>query len=159
MGFVAREGYDQWTALCQRITDEKWRRLEDNVRIQMLWLTAQLVSVKAKKIESLLSALLRTVGGGQPATGIPIEHLRTATHIATMFAGATGAANPNRTWLLSVPHTCAQLCYHYLRILQEPLPADLRSIIIKFVLDLFNDNVISSTDTALPYHSSCYVHQ
>jgi hypothetical protein len=136
----AREGYDHWTALCQRMVDEKWRKLEDNVRIQILWITSELVRVKAKKVESVLYSLLRSIGSGHPTTVLPTEHIRTAASILAMFSNSTGN-NPNRQWLLLPPHPCVQIWYHYLRLLQEPLPPDLRTNVIKFILDLFNDMV------------------
>ena len=35
---------------------------------------------------------------------------------------------------MSQPHGAAQLCYHLLRLLQEPLAADLRNTIIKYTV-------------------------
>lgn len=66
---VITDGYGFFTCMLVKIVDELYAKLLDSVKIQVLWVTKEMLSVLAIGFDELLVALLRQIVGGDFSEG------------------------------------------------------------------------------------------
>lgn len=66
---VITDGYSYFTSMITRIVDELYVKLVDSAKIQLIWLTREMINVLAVGFDGLLVALLRQIVGGDFSEG------------------------------------------------------------------------------------------
>nr|XP_017227735.1 PREDICTED: integrator complex subunit 3 homolog [Daucus carota subsp. sativus]XP_017227736.1 PREDICTED: integrator complex subunit 3 homolog [Daucus carota subsp. sativus]XP_017227737.1 PREDICTED: integrator complex subunit 3 homolog [Daucus carota subsp. sativus]XP_017227738.1 PREDICTED: integrator complex subunit 3 homolog [Daucus carota subsp. sativus] len=61
---IVTDGYAFFTNTLVRIVDELYEKLVDSVRVQLIWITLEMIDVSAIGFQGLLVALLRQIVGG-----------------------------------------------------------------------------------------------
>lgn len=70
--FTQKDGFEHAASLILKFCDhERWKRLADSTRVQVVFVASELAKLKAKKAEAVVSLLLRQIPSGTVAQ----EHL------------------------------------------------------------------------------------
>nr|CAG4640665.1 EOG090X0205 [Eulimnadia texana] len=116
--FVSRDGLSLVLNHVTQVVSEKFQRLQDPVRIQLLWLLKELVRANVTNTDLLAWTILRQVAGGD----VSPRNLWLAENLLDLFAD-------QRLWLDKYPFLVASVVYTYLRLMEDhmsPLLAALR---------------------------------
>ncbi|XP_004241533.1 uncharacterized protein [Solanum lycopersicum] len=66
---IVIDGYDLFTCMLVKIVDELYVKLVDSVKIQLIWVTKEMLNVLAIGFDKLMVALLRQIVGGDFSEG------------------------------------------------------------------------------------------
>ncbi|CAL4137794.1 unnamed protein product, partial [Meganyctiphanes norvegica] len=118
-------------ALIHQIIGERYSRLTDAVRKQLLWLVKELVKTGVNNVEGVVWCLLRQIAGGD----ISPKNLWLAETLVDVLI-------ENRPWLDKFPVIVASVAYTYLRIIEDhfhPNNVKLRQKEVSFVIGLLKE--------------------
>nr|XP_018909585.1 PREDICTED: integrator complex subunit 3 [Bemisia tabaci] len=110
---------------------ERWSRLQDRVRAQLLWLIRELVRNAVPGTDTLCWNILRHAASGD----ISPRNLFLVEHLLDIF-------QENRPWLEKYPLLLASVVYSYLRFIEDhfnPGLTTLRQKEISFIVPLLRD--------------------
>ncbi|XP_076035638.1 integrator complex subunit 3 isoform X2 [Oratosquilla oratoria] len=94
--------------LIHQIIGERFSRLQDGVRRQLLWLVKELVKSGVNNVEGVVWCLLRQIAGGD----VSPKNVWLAESLVDIL-------RENRPWLDKFPVIVASVAYTYLRILED----------------------------------------
>ncbi|XP_066967974.1 integrator complex subunit 3 [Macrobrachium rosenbergii] len=117
--------------LIHQIIGERFSRLSDNTRRQLLWLVRELVKTGINNVEGVVWCLLRQIAGGD----VSQRNVWLAESLVDIL-------RENRPWLDKFPIIVASVAYTYLRILEDhhgPQFASLRQKEVVFVVGLLRE--------------------
>ncbi|XP_071498846.1 integrator complex subunit 3-like [Diadema antillarum] len=105
---ITRDGFGLvWSRLNQLVI-EKYTKLQENIRTQVVWLARELVKNSVVNADQVISSLIRQIAGGD----ISPKNVWLAESMLDLFT-------ENRTWLDKHPTLLAMVLYTYLRIIED----------------------------------------
>ncbi|KAK8749550.1 hypothetical protein OTU49_015426 [Cherax quadricarinatus] len=117
--------------LIHQIIGERFSRLSESTRRQLLWLVRELVKTGINNVEGVVWCLLRQIAGGD----VSQKNIWLAESLVDIL-------RENRPWLDKFPVIVASVTYTYLRILEDhhaPQFASLRQKEVHFVVGLLRE--------------------
>lgn len=117
--------------LIHQIIGERFSRLSESTRRQLLWLVRELVKTGINNVEGVVWCLLRQIAGGD----VSPKNVWLAESLVDIL-------RENRPWLDKFPVIVASVAYTYLRILEDhhgPQFAGLRQKEVTFVVGLLRE--------------------
>lgn len=117
--------------LIHQIIGERFSRLSESTRRQLLWLVRELVKTGINNVEGVVWCLLRQIAGGD----VSPKNVWLAESLVDIL-------RENRPWLDKFPVIVASVTYTYLRILEDhsgPQFAGLRQKEVAFVVGLLRE--------------------
>lgn len=139
---IARDGLVLAQHHLTQLVAERWSRLTDGVRAQLLWLVREMIKNGVSGVESLLWNTMRHMAGGD----VTPRNLNLVETILDMLI-------ENRTWLEKIPLIVATSVYAFLRLIEDhmsPALANLQRKEINFTVSLlrerFNDCLMIGRD-------------
>ncbi|GJP80895.1 hypothetical protein CLOP_g11093 [Closterium sp. NIES-67] len=105
---VTRDHHASLLVTLQRLTTEKWGKLQEHVRAQIIWVLRQLVHLAVQEAEALFLCLFRQVSGGDLSVG--------NVWLARQLLDVLRA---NTQWLYTLPNLLALSLYTFLRLLPD----------------------------------------
>ncbi|KAG7161495.1 Integrator complex subunit 3-like [Homarus americanus] len=117
--------------LIHQIIGERFSRLSESTRRQLLWLVRELVKTGINNVEGVVWCLLRQIAGGD----VSQKNIWLAESLVDIL-------RENRPWLDKFPVIVASVSYTYLRILEDhhaPQFASLRQKEVNFVVGLLRE--------------------
>lgn len=114
-----------------RLVLEKFLKLKESVRSQVLWFTKEMIKNAVPNIDGLCWILMRQIAGGD----VNQKNLWLADSLMDIFA-------ESRAWLEKYPFLLASVVYTYLRVIEDHAHANLsalRSKEVNFVVGLIRD--------------------
>lgn len=139
---VARDGLVLAQHHLTQLVAERWTRLTDVVRSQLIWVVREMIRNGVAGVESLLWNAMRHMAGGD----VTQRNLTLVEAILDMLI-------ENRTWLDKIPLIVATSVYAFLRLIEDhmsPALANLQKKEIAFTVSLlrekFNDCLMIGRD-------------
>ena len=139
---AAKDGLQYVLTELQRIVSDKWLKVKDSVRTQVIWMIKELIRNHVATIDGVIWTLMRQVAGGD----VSHKNLGLADSLMDVFS-------EHRAWLEKYPFLYASVVYTYLRIIEDhahPNLAALREKEVAFVITLirerFNDVLMIGRD-------------
>nr|CAG4651625.1 EOG090X0205 [Triops cancriformis] len=114
---VSRDGYSPLINHATQLIVEKYIRLLETPRVQLLWLVKELVRNSAVGTDGLVWNLMRQVAGGD----VTPKNLWLADNLIDVFL-------EHRTWLDKYPILIASVVYTYLRLLEDHVAPGLAAL-------------------------------
>jgi hypothetical protein len=114
LAYVVRDGYALLSGLLCRLINERYPRLLEGPRSQLLWLIRELTRVEATDLSEVVAALFRHLPSFDPA--------QRSVWLAEQL---TSLLEQNRPWLQARPPLVALVVYALLRCLSEQTPGSL----------------------------------
>ncbi|CAI5476693.1 unnamed protein product [Closterium sp. Yama58-4] len=105
---VTRDHHTSLLATLQRLASDKWSKLQDHVRSQVIWILRQLVQQAVQEAETLFLCLFRQVSGGDLSVG----NVWLARQLLDVL-------RTNTQWLYTLPSLLALSLYTFLRLLPD----------------------------------------
>lgn len=106
---IVTDGYSSFVSLVIKIVNELYSKLVESVKIQLVWLTKEMIHVSAVGIDGLLVSLLRQIVGGDSSEG----NLWLCFELVSLFSA-------NWVWFLDEePMVLASALFTYLRLLAD----------------------------------------
>lgn len=115
--YITRDGLSLIISRLIGIVTDKLSKLLDTVRIQVLWLSGELLKNSTPGVEGLCQALLRQISGGDNS----VSNVWLAENVL-------GLLNSNRAWLERNPMLLATAVYTFLRLLEDHEAAPLKNL-------------------------------
>nr|CAG4641495.1 EOG090X0205 [Eurycercus lamellatus] len=135
LSFVSRDGLALVLSHLTQLVVERFPRLQDSVRSQLMWLIKELVRANVTGTDMLIWNLMRQIAGGDVAA----RNLWLADSLMDLLVDQRG-------WLDKFPFLIASAVYTYLRLIEDhlnPAHAVIRQKEINFCISLlrekFND--------------------
>lgn len=129
--FVARDGMHCILNELNRLVLEKYLKLKDDVRKQLLWFTREMIKNQVQNVDGLCWNLMRQIGGGD----LSQKNLWLADTMMDIYM-------ENRAWLEKYQFLLASVVYTYLRIIEDHAHANLsllRTKEVNFVVSIIRD--------------------
>ncbi|XP_068694256.1 integrator complex subunit 3-like isoform X2 [Montipora capricornis] len=129
--YITRDGLSLIITRLIVIVTDKLSKLLDTVRIQVLWVSGELLKNSTPGVEGLCQALLRQISGG--------DNSQSNVWLAE---NVLGLLNSNRFWLERNPVLLATAVYTFLRLLEDHEAApfkNLRQMEIEFCVSLLRE--------------------
>ncbi|XP_050547062.1 integrator complex subunit 3-like isoform X1 [Daktulosphaira vitifoliae] len=137
---LSRDGLQSVIAHLQQFTLEKWSRLLDNPRKQLLWLVREMVRNNIAGVDNLCWNLMRNAAGGDvsPSNVALIEYF-------------LDLYQDHRKWLERFPWLIASVVYSFLRFIEDhsnliPLRNKEVAFTISLLRDRFTDCLVIGRD-------------
>ncbi|XP_025077829.1 integrator complex subunit 3-like [Pomacea canaliculata] len=105
---VSRDGLSCVLSKAYQLVFDKWPRISETSRAQLVWLTREMVKDSMTGVDTLCLGLLRQIIGGD----ISAKNIWLAESMLDIFV-------ENRPWLDKVPQLLATVVYTYLRIIVD----------------------------------------
>ncbi|XP_067057405.1 integrator complex subunit 3-like isoform X2 [Acropora muricata] len=115
--YITRDGLSLIISRLIGIVTDKLSKLLDTVRIQVIWLSGELLKNSTPGVEGLCQALLRQISGGDNS----VSNVWLAENVL-------GLLNSNRAWLERNPMLLATAVYTFLRLLEDHEAAPLKNL-------------------------------
>lgn len=131
---VNRDGLNLITNNLSILVCEKYQKLSDVARRQLLWLLRELVKNQVNNADSVMFNCLRQASGGD----ISIKNL-------TLVEGLLDIFIEFRLWLDKFPFLISTVIFSYVRLIEDHMPAhlaQLRAKEVKFVIQLIRERFI-----------------
>ncbi|XP_065837157.1 integrator complex subunit 3-like isoform X2 [Oscarella lobularis] len=126
LAFVTRDGLGLVVNCLEFIVMEKFRRMREMTKQQILWIVNEMVRNRFAGVERVCIALLKQIEGGNTMPG----NVRLADSVLRVF-------RDNREWLESLPRIVCFAVYTYLRLIQDhssPALTSLRNAEVDFCI-------------------------
>lgn len=108
MNLVCRDGFNTALTRINQIIFEKWLKLRDTSRTQVLWLCRELVKNSVIGADSVVTSLMRQVAGGD----ITPKNIWLTESLLDILS-------ENRSWLDKYPQLLSMCVYTYLRVMVD----------------------------------------
>lgn len=138
----AKDGLQYVLSELTRIVDNKYLKVKETVRTQIVWLMKEMIRNQVTAIDGVCWILMRQIAGGD----VSQRNLWLADSLMDIFA-------ENRAWLEKYPFLLASVVYTFLRIIEDhshPNLAALRekevSFVVSLIRDKFNDVLVIGRD-------------
>jgi len=128
---VARDGQQFILAEVTRLVLDKYLKLKESARQQLLWLTREMIKNQVQNIDGICWNLMRQIAGGD----VSQRNLWLADSLMDIYT-------EHRAWLEKYPFLLASVVYTYLRVIEDHAHANLatlRNKEVKFVVGLIRD--------------------
>lgn len=129
---LTRDGLKFITGNWSFLVAEKYHKLTDIARRQLLWLLRELVKNQVSHVENFMWNMLRQASGGD----ISQKNL-------ALIEGLLDILIEHRSWLEKQTMLFRAVVYTYVRLLEDhksPMLVNLRNKEIKFIISLIRDN-------------------
>ncbi|XP_038068017.1 integrator complex subunit 3-like isoform X1 [Patiria miniata] len=128
LALISRDGLSvAWTKLNQIVVD-KYTKLQDGVRTQLVWVTKEMVKNSVTGVVNVCSSLIKQIAGGD----IHPKNVWLAEAMLDLFT-------ENKAWLDKYPVLMAMVLYTYLRVIEDhssQMLASLRQREVDFCIGL-----------------------
>ena len=127
----AKDGLHFVLDTLNKLVTDKFLKLKDSVRTQVLWFTKEMIRNAVTNIDSLCWILMRQIAGGD----VNQKNLWLADSLMDIYI-------ENRAWLEKIPPLLASVVYTYLRIIEDHTHANLSALRgkeVNFVVSLIRD--------------------
>ncbi|CAH8333197.1 unnamed protein product [Eruca vesicaria subsp. sativa] len=135
---VVTDGYAFFTSLLVGIVLELYGKLVNSAKVQLLWLTKEMVSVSSVGLEDLLVSLLRRIGSGDYGD----QNVWLCYELVSLFLDKWGCL------LEDVPLVLTSALYNFLRLLADhcrvtgiPKLEEVKRLEIKFCVRMFREQL------------------
>jgi len=128
---VARDGQQFILSEITRLVLEKYLKLKEVARQQLLWMTKEMIKNQVQNIDGICWNLMRQIAGGD----VSQKNLWLADSLMDIYV-------EQRAWLEKYPFLLASVVYTYLRVIEDHVHANLaplRNKEVKFVVGLIRD--------------------
>ncbi|KAG8247548.1 Integrator complex subunit 3 [Homalodisca vitripennis] len=128
---VTRDGLQLVMMCLSQLAVEKWLRMADVARSQLLWLLRELIRTGAAGVDNVCYNLMRHAAGGD----VSPRNIALVDYMLDTFI-------ENRTWLEKHPVLLSSMVYNYLRLIEDhsaPQFTMLRQKETSFVVGLLRD--------------------
>ncbi|VVC28913.1 Hypothetical protein CINCED_3A006302 [Cinara cedri] len=126
---LSRDGLQSVIAHLQQFTLEKWSRLLDGSRKQLLWLIREMVHNNIAGVDNLCWNLMRNAAGGD----ISSTNIALIEYLLDLY-------QDNRKWLERYPWLIASVVYSFLRFIEDHTSLiPLRNREVAFTISLLRD--------------------
>uniref|UniRef100_A0A1B6L0J6 SOSS complex subunit A homolog n=1 Tax=Graphocephala atropunctata TaxID=36148 RepID=A0A1B6L0J6_9HEMI len=128
---VTRDGLQLVMMNLSQLAVEKWLRMVDVARSQLLWLLRELIRTGAVGVDNVCYNLMRHAAGGD----VSPRNIALVDYMLDTFV-------ENRTWLEKHPVLLSSMVYNYLRLIEDhaaPQFVALRQKEISFVVTLLRE--------------------
>ncbi|CAB4057179.1 INTS3 [Lepeophtheirus salmonis] len=137
---VARDGLSGVLSHLTHLVLDKWTKLSQSARSNLLWLTKEMIKSNVSGTDSICWNLMRQIAGGD----VSRPNLWLADSLLDIFI-------EHRAWLEKFSFLLASVVYTYLRVIEDHFYVDkLREKEVKFVVSLmrdrFNDVIVIGRD-------------
>ena len=130
---VTRDGLSTVLVHLNQIVLEKYLKLNDVARSQLLWLLREMIKANVTNVDNLCLSLLRHAAGGD----ISQRNLFLIDSLLDVF-------QENRTWLDKFPFLIASIVYTYLRLIEDHSATHLNNLKQKevaFIISLIREKL------------------
>lgn len=129
---LTRDGLHAVTQNLSMLVADKYPKLSDMAKKQLLWLTKELIKNGVANVDSIMWCLLRQAAGGDVSQ-------------ANMFLveAILDICTEYRVWLEKLPMLVAAVVYTFVRLIEDhssPMLSPLRAKEVKFVVQLIRDH-------------------
>lgn len=142
LAFIAKDGLNFVLAELTRLVLDKFLKLKDTVRNQVLWFTKEMIRNQVPNIDGLCWILMRQIAGGD----VNQKNLWLADSLMDIYM-------ENRSWLEKYPFLLASVVYTYLRIIEDHFHANLSALrgkevnfVVSLIRDRFTDVLVIGRD-------------
>lgn len=125
-----------------RLVLDKFLKLKETVRSQVLWFTKEMIKNQVQNIDGLCWILMRQIAGGD----VNQKNLWLADSLMDIFA-------ESRSWLEKYPFLLASVVYTYLRVIEDHAHANLSALrgkevnfVVGLIRDRFSDVLVIGRD-------------
>ncbi|XP_046624168.1 integrator complex subunit 3 isoform X1 [Neodiprion virginianus] len=128
---ITRDGLAIVLGHLNQLVLERYLRLHDTARSQLLWLLREMIRTSVTNVDNLCSSLLRHAAGGDTS----VRNLFLVDALLDIF-------QENRPWLDKFPFLVASIVYTYLRLIEDhtaPHLATLRQKEVSFMVSLIRE--------------------
>jgi len=139
---TAKDGLHFVLQELNRITLDKFLKLKESVRTQLLWFTKEMIKNAVPNIDGLCWGLMRQIAGGD----VNQKNLWLADSLMDIFA-------ESRAWLEKYPFLLASVVYTYLRVIEDHAHANLTALrkkevtfVVGLIRDRFQDVLVIGRD-------------
>lgn len=136
---LSRDGMDFVTKNLTMLVVDKYTKLSDTARRQLLWLVREFIKNQVQNIDNIVWNVLRQASGGD----ISPKNL-------ALIDGLLDILIEHRAWLDKFPFLIGAVVFTYVRLIEDhfsPMLSTLRNKEVKFVVPLirerFNDSVLA----------------
>ncbi|XP_034952755.1 integrator complex subunit 3 [Chelonus insularis] len=131
---ITRDGLAIVLGHLNQLVLERYLKLNDVTRTQLMWLLRELIRTSVANVDNLCLSLLRHTAGGD----ISARNLYLADKLLDIF-------QENRTWLDKYPFLVASIVYTYLRLIEDhsaPHLSALRQKEVTFTVSLIRERMM-----------------
>ncbi|XP_069137872.1 integrator complex subunit 3-like [Argopecten irradians] len=131
MTLISRDAMSLVLRHTNQLIFEKWLKLLDNTKVQVIWLLRSLVKSSVNGTESVCLSLLRQIAGGD----VSQKNIWLTENMLDVFT-------ENRPWLDKFPSLIATVVYTYLRVIEDhngPLFVTLRQREVELCIGLLRE--------------------
>lgn len=128
---LSRDGLSFVTQSLSILIGEKYPKLSDIAKRQLLWLLRELVKNVVLNVDNIVWNILRQASGGD-----------VSTRNLSLVEGLLDILIEHRPWLEKFPFLISAVIYSYVRLIEDhnsPILAALRNKEVKFVISLIRD--------------------
>ncbi|XP_033634488.1 integrator complex subunit 3-like [Asterias rubens] len=128
LALISRDGLAVAWAKLNQIVVDKYTKLQEGARKQLVWVTKEMVKNSVTGIVNVCSSLIKQIAGGD----ISPKNVWLAEALLDLFT-------ENKSWLDKYPVLMAMVLYTYLRIIEDhssPMLASLRQKEVDFCIGL-----------------------
>lgn len=128
---ITRDGLAIVLGHLNQLVLERYLRLHDTARTQLLWLLREMIRTSVANVDNLCSSLLRHAAGGDTSQ----KNLFLVDALLDIF-------QENRPWLDKFPFLIASIVYTYLRLIEDhtaPHLGPLRQKEVSFMVSLIRE--------------------
>ncbi|KAJ4907105.1 embryo defective 2739 [Raphanus sativus] len=135
---LVTDGYAFFTSLLVGVVVELYGKLVDSAKVQLLWLTKEMIGVSSVGLEELLVSLLRRIGSGDYGE----QNVWLCSELVSLFLDKWGCL------LEDIPLVLTSALYSFLRLLADhcrvsgiPKLEHLKRLEIKFCVKMFKEQL------------------
>lgn len=131
---ITRDGLSIVLIHLNQLVLERYLRLNETTRNQLLWLLREMIRTSVTNVDTLCLSLLRHAAGGD----ISARNLILVDALLDIF-------QENRSWLDKFPFVVASVVYTYLRLIEDhnaPHLASLRQKEVTFTVTLIRERMV-----------------
>lgn len=130
---ITRDGLAIVVTCMNQIVLEKFVKLNDVSRTQLMWLLREMIKTNVNNVDNLCLSLLRHAAGGD----ISNRNIVLVENLLDIF-------HENRSWLDKFPYLTASIVYTYLRLIEDHSAlhlSDLRQKEVTFLVSLIRERI------------------
>lgn len=134
MTLLTRDGLAFVTANVSILIADKFTKLADVARRQLLWLVRELVRNQVNNVDNIVWNMLRQASGGD-----------VSPKNVALVEGLADILIEHRQWLDKLPFLVGAVVYTYVRLIEDhssPMLLGLRNKEVKFIISLIRDRFV-----------------